>query len=251
MIRPLSDMTPPAMSIGMPVYNGEPFIREALDSLIGQSYKNFELIISDNASTDDTSKICQEYAARDSRILYVKQTENMGPGPNFSFVLSQARGKYFMWAASDDVWSENWIEDNLEAIMSGKADAAFGKIQCIDGFSNNRYHYVNKQTFMYVGPKWLRLVKYFIEFEGAGKANPIYAVWRTAQLQDIVLSDYRYDYLLVFKLLGEVGMVSSKKAKLYKRLHSACEGGAPQLEAKDFISAIKRPIKLMVKQYQS
>jgi glycosyltransferase involved in cell wall biosynthesis len=92
----------PKVSIGMPVYNGEPFIREALDSLLAQTFTDFELIISDNASTDGTEAICREYAAKDARIRYVRQAENCGPTANFQFVLDEAVGEYFMWAAADD-----------------------------------------------------------------------------------------------------------------------------------------------------
>ena len=106
--------TPPKVSIGMPVYNGEKFIREALDSLLAQTFTDFELIISDNASTDGTEAICRKYVERDSRIRYVRQTINRGGTANFLFVLSKARGEYFMWAAADDQWSPNWIVHLLE-----------------------------------------------------------------------------------------------------------------------------------------
>ncbi|MEM4134638.1 MAG: glycosyltransferase, partial [Candidatus Micrarchaeia archaeon] len=76
----------PLVSIGMPVYNGERFIRQALDSLLAQDYENFELIISDNASEDKTPEICLEYAARDKRIRYYRNEKNMGAAWNFKRV---------------------------------------------------------------------------------------------------------------------------------------------------------------------
>ena len=97
------------VSIGMPVYNGEKFIREALDSLLAQTFTDFELIISDNASTDSTEAICREYAAKDARIRYIRHSENKGPAANFQFVLDGAVGKYFMWAAADDVWHPTFV----------------------------------------------------------------------------------------------------------------------------------------------
>lgn len=99
----------PRVSIGMPVYNGEKFIRDALDSLLAQTYTDFELIISDNASTDVTEKICREYATKDSRVHYIRQGENIGATENFKFVLQMARGEYFMWAAHDDRWHPDFI----------------------------------------------------------------------------------------------------------------------------------------------
>lgn len=100
----------PQVSIGMPVYNGEPFIREALDSLLAQTFADFELIISDNASTDATEAICREYAAKDSRIRYLRQTENQGVLANYHYVLNKAVGKYFMWAAADDLQTPDFME---------------------------------------------------------------------------------------------------------------------------------------------
>jgi glycosyltransferase involved in cell wall biosynthesis len=92
----------PLVSIGMPVYNGEKYLRQALDSLLTQTYENFELIISDNASTDGTQEICLEYAARDKRIQYHQNIYNRGAVWNFNKVLELASGEYFMWAAYDD-----------------------------------------------------------------------------------------------------------------------------------------------------
>lgn len=98
--------SPPLVSIGMPVYNGEQTIRQALDTLLSQDYENFELIISDNASTDITQTICMEYAARDQRIRYYRNEVNKGSVWNFNRVFELASGKYFTWAAHDD-WHTN------------------------------------------------------------------------------------------------------------------------------------------------
>ena len=103
----------PKLSIGIPVYNGEKFIKKCLDSILSQTFSDFEIIISDNASTDLTSKICEEYKKQDKRILFFKQKYNMRMVGNFNFVLQQAKGEYFMWAAADDVWHPEFIERNL------------------------------------------------------------------------------------------------------------------------------------------
>jgi glycosyltransferase involved in cell wall biosynthesis len=83
----------PLISIGMPAYNGEQYIRKALDSLLAQDYGNFELIISDNASTDATLQICREYAEKDQRIRVCVQSRNIGPIANFRAVSEMAQGK--------------------------------------------------------------------------------------------------------------------------------------------------------------
>ena len=109
---------PPLVSIGVPVYNGERFLREALDSLLGQDYPNLEVIISDNASTDSTSQICREYARRDSRVAYHPAEKNMGVIWNFSRVFELARGEYFMWAAFDDLRDPRYVSVCVAALES-------------------------------------------------------------------------------------------------------------------------------------
>ena len=90
------------VSIGLPVYNGDRYLREALESLVTQDYPNFEIIISDNGSDDETEAICHEYAARDTHIRYYRSAQNMGPIWNFRRTYELARGEYFMLAAHDD-----------------------------------------------------------------------------------------------------------------------------------------------------
>lgn len=106
----------PPVSIGMPVYNGEKYIREALNSLLVQTFDDFEIIISDNASTDKTQQICEEYASNDSRIKYIRQKENNGANVNFEFVLKEAKGRFFMWAAYDDRWLPTCLAQMVEVL---------------------------------------------------------------------------------------------------------------------------------------
>ncbi len=98
------------LSIGLPVYNGERFLAEAIDNILGQTFKDFELIISDNCSTDRTKEICEEYAAKDNRIRYIRQEHNLGAAPNFNFVVHKATGEYFKWAAHDDLMDPTCVE---------------------------------------------------------------------------------------------------------------------------------------------
>ena len=103
----------PQVSIGIPVYNGEKFIRKRLDSVLAQTFKDYELIISDDASTDSTPEICKEYISRDNRIRYIKHDRNMGMTWNFNFVLNEAKYDYFVWGAQDDIWHPNFLEKNI------------------------------------------------------------------------------------------------------------------------------------------
>ena len=99
----------PRVTVGMPVFNGDQFLRKSIESVVNQSYRNIEIIISDNCSTDKTKSICLDYAARDKRIRYIRQLKNYGSINNFVALISEARGEYFMWAGADDFLDENWI----------------------------------------------------------------------------------------------------------------------------------------------
>jgi glycosyltransferase involved in cell wall biosynthesis len=106
----------PRLTIGLPVYNGEKYLTASLDSLLGQSYEDFELIISDNASTDGTAEICRRYATADSRIQYFRQPHNIGCAPNHNFVISKASGELFKGAAHDDLYAPDLLQRCVEAL---------------------------------------------------------------------------------------------------------------------------------------
>jgi glycosyltransferase involved in cell wall biosynthesis len=111
----------PVISIGLPVYNGEQFIRQTLDSLLAQDCGNFELIISDNASIDGTAAICQEYQARDQRIRYCRNETNVGATRNFNRVFELSRGDFFMWAGAHDLWHPSFVSRCLSVLNEDKS----------------------------------------------------------------------------------------------------------------------------------
>lgn len=106
----------PKVSIGLPVYNGESFIKEAIDSILNQTFEDFELIISDNASTDQTETICQAYVAQDQRVRYFRNSENLGAADNFNRVFQAAIGEYFKWAAHDDVCASTFLAECVNVL---------------------------------------------------------------------------------------------------------------------------------------
>jgi len=108
--------SPPLLSIGLFVYNGELFLRQTLDSLLGQTFRDYELIISDNASDDATQQICESCAALDSRVRYYRNQTNMGAGWNIRRVLSLATGEYFKWAACDDLLHPEFLSRCVAAL---------------------------------------------------------------------------------------------------------------------------------------
>jgi glycosyltransferase involved in cell wall biosynthesis len=106
----------PRVSIGIPVYNGERFLEGALNSILGQTYRDFEVVICDNASTDKTESICREYMRKDSRIQYFRNEENLGAAFNYNRVFELSRGQYFKWAAVDDVIAPDMLRKCVEIL---------------------------------------------------------------------------------------------------------------------------------------
>lgn len=121
MTLPAPSSPPPSVSIGLPVYNGARFLPQALESLLGQSFSDIELIVSDNASSDSTQDICTEYAMRDARIRYVRQNVNIGAMRNWNFVARQARGKYFKWSSASDYCAPDMLA-RCFAAMEAESD---------------------------------------------------------------------------------------------------------------------------------
>ena len=106
----------PRLSIGLPVYNGENYLAESIEALLGQSYEDFELIISDNASTDGTADICRRYEQKDPRIRYLRQEHNIGAAPNHNILVEHARGELFKWASHDDLYARDLLERCVDAL---------------------------------------------------------------------------------------------------------------------------------------
>ena len=106
----------PLVSIGVPVYNGENYLRRALESVVGQTYPNLEILIADNASTDGTEAICREFAANDPRIRYYRHPTNLGASANHHYVLRETTGKYFRVAAHDDEMAPTLVERCVEQL---------------------------------------------------------------------------------------------------------------------------------------
>jgi glycosyltransferase involved in cell wall biosynthesis len=158
-----------------------------LDSLLEQSFKDFELIISDNASTDKTPEICREYAAKDQRIRYFRQPKNLGQQRNFNFLLQQAQGEYFMWAASDDSWGSEFIEILVNALtLNDKSTSAFCPFVYVDEYN---HPLSSPQVFDYSGGTVLqRIVKFCFYYNDAF----FYGLHRRRLIQDVRVPIWRW-----------------------------------------------------------
>ncbi len=212
------------LTIGMPVYNGELFISEAIESLLSQTYSDFELIISDNASIDSTESICKVYEQADDRITYIRHSYNMGAAANFSFVARQGQATFFMWAAADDIWDPKWIE-TLLPIAKRYDCLAFGTIQQIDRNSNLLRHPANFRKYEFIGNQFCRRLDYMIKNPKDGKANPIYGIIPrkllvSANLMPLCLPFENSDNLFLYNLLGFAEIRCDPSVYLYKRILS-------------------------------
>lgn len=130
-----SDTMPPGplLSIGLAVYNGATHVRDSIDSLLAQDIDDLELIISDNASTDDTPSICREYADKDARVRYTRNDENIGAAANFNRVFELSRGRYFMWGSDDDLWYPRFARRCIERLeRSPRAVMCTSRVTLID-----------------------------------------------------------------------------------------------------------------------
>jgi glycosyltransferase involved in cell wall biosynthesis len=197
--KPLSGV--PRVTIGMPVYNGSATLQHALESVVAQSYPNFRLVISDNASTDATESICRKFAAADERVTYIRQRANLGADDNFAFVLSQADTEYFMWAAADDVRSSDFIEKNI-AFLDENSD--FIGSTCPVRFAGDAFDSVRMgdQTRDEENP-FERMLRFFQIWHANGR---FYSLFRTAALRAVRSCGRRFfasDWGVVVELLAK------------------------------------------------
>lgn len=207
------------VTVGMPVWNGERFLRQAIEAILGQTFSNFELLISDNASDDRTADICQYYVALDPRVKYHRQSTNLGPSANFRWLVAQASTPFFMWAASDDYLDPHWIETLL---ASSKESVALvcGAIDDIkeDGQVVRRMMFPSLS-----GGAAKRLTRLLLWPEQSGKCCIIYGLFRREALAHSlpVFTDWpASDLLVTFDVLRRGEFVGVDGVTLHKRVRS-------------------------------
>lgn len=127
------------VDILLATYNGEKYLKEQLDSIINQTYKDFRLIISDDGSTDSTCDILEEYVKKDSRIIIYCQKKNLGVTKNFEFLLSKVENDFFMFSDQDDIWKKDKIEKCLNKINESNADLVYSDLEVVDEDLNITY----------------------------------------------------------------------------------------------------------------
>jgi len=219
----------PVVSIGLPVYNGAEFLSYALQSLLEQSFEDIEIIVSDNASTDATRAVVKDFCKKNPCISYFRHEKNVGAVANFEFVLKQATGEYFMWAACDDVWDPLWVETLLSGFSEKSVVLSFGKLLVMN---ESGVVIRDSNTFSFSENRLIRLVKYFWMEEYSGKACLVYGLFRTNFLlnrksfADFNAGNYS-DMLFVFNCINYGSVYINSSVVFYKRIPPSKGGQTP------------------------
>lgn len=223
------------VSIGLPVYNGETYLEQAVRSLLAQSYANFELIISDNCSTDSTEKICQALAREDPRILYSRTERNLGAAGNFNRVVGIANGDLFAWANHDDLWHPDYVSSCVAALLrDSKSVLAYAQSAKIDD-TGEIIHALNCNLGLDGRTSYQRLKRYhdiFIDLDLRcawskepieGLWIPVYGVMHTPALrQTKLIGNYiSSDTVLIEDLLLLGSFTEVDKLLFFKRDHQS------------------------------
>lgn len=168
------------ITIGMPVFNDVNFIEASIKSLLNQTFQDFILIISDDGSTDGSGEICKRYASQDNRITYIRQPNNLGISRNMEFLLAKAETPYFMWAADDDLWDNDFIKILISLLeQNPMAVSAFTIFAHID---EKGEQISNDFNYNYKNIKFINRIKFFIK-------NPNdtfgYGIFRTEKIKGV------------------------------------------------------------------
>jgi glycosyltransferase involved in cell wall biosynthesis len=174
----------PTISVGMPVYNGMPYLPQAIESVLAQSFGDFELIISDNCSTDGTQAVCEAFAKQDARIVYIRNTSNIGAARNYNQLFERARGRYFRWFNSDDLASPV-LHERCLALLESRPDVvlAYGKTDIIDSAGRLIERYEDRLDLQQAS-----VSERFLQFQRVvGQTNAIYGLMRREALANTQL----------------------------------------------------------------
>lgn len=217
---------PPRVTVGLPVYNGQRYLRNTLDSLIGQTFQDFELVISDNASTDATEDICREYAAQDKRVQYLRNPANMGLAWNHNRLVGIASGDLFKWAGADDSYLPTYLARCVEA-LDGHPDAilAYPRSTAIDEHGHRLYDYSPEWELPYDSPaerlRWVILKGgHWVNADAVSGVIRVEALRKTRLLPPYLGGDKRP--LGELSLLGK--FIEVPEHLLFRRFHPGSSG---------------------------
>jgi glycosyltransferase involved in cell wall biosynthesis len=230
LVNAMAEVRMPEISIGLPVYNGGQHLRSAIDSILKQTFSDLELVISDNASTDETEQTCREFASRDNRVRYFRQSENIGVANNFRFVFEQATAPLFKWMAHDDWIDGDWLSV-LVPVAKAQRAIIFGHLQMVTYEGQNMAHQANGRVMQYRGPAWWRRLAFAIEPANLGKANTIYGIFPRDAISPETLRTFSAygapgDVMMLTECLGRLPIVFGGPSHLFKRSSPPRPSGA-------------------------
>ncbi len=207
----------PLLSVGLPVFNGENSLRQAILSILNQTLKDIEIIISDNSSTDKTAEICREFATSDNRIKYYQQDSNMGAGPNYNFVFAKSSGKYFKWAAHDDYMDANALDSCVSALEKD-LQAVLAHPLIIDVDDDGRQLATADRGLLGEAPVTQR---FWTLIGGAHNCGEIFGVIRSSVLRKTkLIRDYTdSDRTLLGELALRGKIIQVPSTHFYRRIH--------------------------------
>jgi glycosyltransferase involved in cell wall biosynthesis len=180
------------LTVGLPVYNGENFIADAIESIINQTYQDWVLLVCDNASTDRTQEICRQLAAHDPRIRYVRNDTNIGLAPNFNKAFQLSSSEFFKWQAHDDVCLPDFFERCITALDAHpKAALAFPWAAPIDGEGSQLDQFLWNNPAVYdqddPATRFRQLTSTFDRLTRSGSQSPgsyIFGVMRSESIKN-------------------------------------------------------------------
>jgi glycosyltransferase involved in cell wall biosynthesis len=190
------------LTIGMPVYNGDDYLAQAIESILGQTLGDFELIISDNASTDGTEEICRGYAQKDERVRYHRNQKNLGAARNYNYVVETARGPLFKWAAHDDLCRPRYLEHCVVPLeQDADVVVCYPKTRIIDENGEDKGEY--RDDLHLDSPSSHERFRTVL-FREAGECNAVFGLIRTETLRTTgVIGNYPASDMI---LLGELAL---------------------------------------------
>ena len=213
------------VSIAVPTYNCEKFISQSLDSLLAQTFDDFELVISDNASTDGTEEICRRYATLDKRVRYIRRTENIGGPGNFRYVFSQCSGPYHKWSTADDFWHPRFLEEAV-AVLDNHPDVVlcYPKTRLIDADGATLSDYDDRLDLTDDSPR----TRFRDLYRLIGLCNAhLGLIRRDAMLRTKLIAPHKasdVDFLGELALLGKFKLLPD--VRFYRRFHQASSSWA-------------------------
>jgi glycosyltransferase involved in cell wall biosynthesis len=214
-------MSTPKVSIGIPLYNAERYLRVCLDAVAAQTYGDFEVVIADNASTDSTGEICREYAARDSRFRYVRNEKNLGAAKNFNLVFRLSGGEYFRWAAYDDIMAPRAVEACAAALDADTTiSLAYPKTIIIDEDGHEIEKY--EDSYQFSDPVPARRFARFLRVLDLRNCNPLFGLMRREMLSKTMLlgSYHSADKVLLAQMVLLGKFVEVPEYLFYRRYHA-------------------------------